>query len=101
MEEHVFLSGADCYALRCAFLHEGRDEITDQRAGEVLDAFAFVVPPAGSAIHSNQNNQTLQLQVDIFLPRCAEWRCVITCRRRTRRLDAGKTEPVSTGAKLE
>ncbi len=31
-ERTVFLSGTDCYALRCAFLHEGREEITEQQA---------------------------------------------------------------------
>jgi len=27
-----FLSGRDCYALRCAFLHQGEFDVTDQRA---------------------------------------------------------------------
>ncbi|MDZ7993125.1 MAG: hypothetical protein RM022_025760 [Nostoc sp. EfeVER01] len=28
----IFLSGEDCYALRCAYLHNGLDEITEQKA---------------------------------------------------------------------
>lgn len=64
--EHIFLNGSDCYALRCAYLHEGRDDITDQRAQQVLKAFQFVVPPKGCTLHRNQTNQSLQLQVDIF-----------------------------------
>lgn len=64
--EHIFLNGSDCYALRCAYLHEGRDNITDQRAQQVLEAFQFVVPPKGWTVHCNQANQSLQLQVDIF-----------------------------------
>lgn len=40
-EGFTFLSGADCYALRCAFLHEGRDDVTRQRAREVVSRFAF------------------------------------------------------------
>lgn len=36
-----YLSGNDCYALRCSFLHEGSDEITHQRVREVLDYFVF------------------------------------------------------------
>jgi len=63
---HVFLSGADCYALRCAFLHEGRDEITEQRAREALERFHFVEPAPNRYIHCNQRNQVLQLQVDVF-----------------------------------
>ena len=44
--ESFFLSGRDCYALRCAFLHEGREEIITQRAREVLDRFQFTVVAA-------------------------------------------------------
>ena len=65
-EKHVFLSGGDCYALRCAFLHEGRDEIITQRAREALDRFQFVVPPHTWTVHCNQFGSKLQLQVDVF-----------------------------------
>lgn len=64
--EHVFLSAADCYALRCSYLHEGGDDITTQIARQALDRFLFVYPPESGTIHCNQSNQTLQLQVDIF-----------------------------------
>jgi hypothetical protein len=64
--EHTFLSGNDCYALRCSFLHEGKSEITEQRAREVLDDFVFVVAPKGSLIHCNQSGKKLQLQIDAF-----------------------------------
>ncbi len=65
-EEHIFLRGEDCYALRCALLHEGTHDITEQRAREVLENFQFVVPPDGWTVHCNQNNNSLQLQVDEF-----------------------------------
>jgi len=32
-----FLSGNDCYALRCALLHEGRDDVSDQKKKEVIE----------------------------------------------------------------
>ena len=66
MPEHTFLAGSDCYALRCAFLHEGRETITDQKAQQVIESFQFVVPPSGWTVHKNQANNKLQLQVDIF-----------------------------------
>ena len=66
MPKHIFLTGSDCYALRCAFLHEGRENISEQKAQQVLDSFQFVVPPSGWTVHNNQMNNTLQLQVDIF-----------------------------------
>jgi hypothetical protein len=63
---HVLLSPSDCYALRCALLHEGREEIIEQRAREALDRFHFIEPPQSGRIHCNQFNNVLQLQVDIF-----------------------------------
>jgi hypothetical protein len=62
---HVFLSSSDCYALRCALLHEGREEITQQRARDALERFHFT-EPSSRIVHLNQINQILQLQVDIF-----------------------------------
>lgn len=63
---HIFLGGQDCYALRCAFLHEGRDEIVDQRARKALESFMFITPPHWGSMHCNQVNSKLQLQVDLF-----------------------------------
>ncbi|WP_395659779.1 hypothetical protein [Nocardioides sp.] len=66
-EPHVFLHGDDCYALRCAVLHEGADDILEQHARKALTAFRFVTPPRGGGqIHCNQINSILQLQVDVF-----------------------------------
>ena len=59
---HVFLSGADCYALRCALLHEGSSDITTQRCRDVLERFHFTV--VGS--HCNQIKSVLQLEVPRF-----------------------------------
>ncbi|MDN4165478.1 hypothetical protein QWY31_08200 [Cytophagales bacterium LB-30] len=64
--EYIFLSGDDCYALRCSYLHEGTSSITHQRARDVLDDFKFVSPPPSGQIHCNQFDNKLQLQVDIF-----------------------------------
>ncbi|MEH6466651.1 MAG: hypothetical protein V7722_03390 [Porticoccus sp.] len=66
-QKHIFLSGNDCYALRCCLLHEGGENIEEQRAREALDNFHFIMPPPnGSCFHKIQNNQSLLLQVDIF-----------------------------------
>jgi hypothetical protein len=62
---HIFLSGDDCYALRCSLLHEGRDNTAHQRSHDSLERFQFIAP-SGFVIHCNQANQKLQLQVDIF-----------------------------------
>jgi len=71
--KHVFLCAEDCYALRCSFLHEGGDNILDQRARKALDDFHFITPPGdGLVVHMNQSTSTLQLQVDIFAMDMAE-----------------------------
>jgi len=36
-----FLPGDDCYALRCALLHLGKEDITDQRKMKILEHFKF------------------------------------------------------------
>jgi hypothetical protein len=65
-KEHVFLSGEDCYALRCSFLHEGLDEISHQKCRKVLDSFLFMTGGPHCNFF-NVNNQTfLQLRVDEF-----------------------------------
>lgn len=66
LQPHIFLTGSDCYALRCAFLHEGRDDIIEQRAREAIDSFAFLVPYGQSVFHCNSADGQLQLQADIF-----------------------------------
>lgn len=64
---HCFLTGSDCYALRCSYLHEGGGEIAHQRARKALDYFHFIVPPEDeNIIHKNLLGDTLQLQVDKF-----------------------------------
>jgi DNA-binding ferritin-like protein (Dps family) len=62
-ELHVFLSGADCYALRCAILHEGSTDITTQHRRDVLDRFHLT---ALVGAHLNQVNFVLQLDVAAF-----------------------------------
>jgi hypothetical protein len=59
------LSGNDCYALRCSFLHQGLSDVTAQSARRVVSHFRFSIP-TGSFIHLNNVNGATQLQVDIF-----------------------------------
>lgn len=66
-EKSVFLTGDDFYALRCAYLHGGTDEILGQRARQILEKFEFCAPIQDGIIHCNLGNDiVLQLQVDIF-----------------------------------
>lgn len=63
---HVFLTGQDCYLLRCSYLHEGGGSIAG-KAKAVLEHFHFISPPGnGNSYHKIQNNRKLLLQVDRF-----------------------------------
>ena len=63
---HVFLSGKDCYALRCAYLHAGDFAIEGQKIRTALERFHFTAP-SPLVRHCNLvNNVLLQLQVDLF-----------------------------------
>ncbi|OFW28590.1 MAG: hypothetical protein A3H97_05110 [Acidobacteria bacterium RIFCSPLOWO2_02_FULL_65_29] len=65
-ETVVFLSGEDCYALRCAFLHEGDFDISGQMVRKALTSFTFIVPPPGMTLHNISSGSRLALQVDCF-----------------------------------
>lgn len=64
--EETFLSGRDCYALRCSFLHEGGSCISHQRARDILSDYIFIVPKNGNIYHNNLSDDVLQLQIDCF-----------------------------------
>lgn len=59
-------SGNDCYALRCAYLHEGTGEIITQRAREILDEIKFSEPNHQMNLHGSIINNKLVLHIDIF-----------------------------------
>ena len=63
---HTFLSGEDCYALRCAFLHQGEFRLTDQPVRQVLEKISFTIPHPNWDIHKNQKEGVLQLEVARF-----------------------------------
>ena len=72
-EEHVrialselYLTGNDCYALRCAFLHEGKGSIIEQRAREILDEIKFVEPNGQFVLHKSIQNNKIILHIDLF-----------------------------------
>lgn len=37
----VFMTPGDCWALRCSLLHEGSDDVGEQRAKETVSRFRF------------------------------------------------------------
>lgn len=66
--ETLSLSGFDCYALKCAFLHEVNSEVSDEKKRQVSENFIFISPlPTCNVIHRHYIHKKLQLQVDIFV----------------------------------
>jgi hypothetical protein len=65
-ELHVFLSGDDCYALRCSLLHEGTGDVEKQKISKILKSVRFNEPPDKGMMHLTQLKNVLQLQVDAF-----------------------------------
>ena len=66
-----FLSGNDCYALRCALLHSGKDDISDQKKKEVLDHYVFLTKGSHcnlikDCIFNGEKKSFLQLNVQNF-----------------------------------
>jgi hypothetical protein len=65
--EVTFLEGADAYALRCAFLHAGTDDISRQKARRALERFILTAPQGRSVMHNNiLGDGLLQVRVDLF-----------------------------------
>ncbi|MGM0654058.1 MAG: hypothetical protein ACQETR_01855 [Thermodesulfobacteriota bacterium] len=63
----IFLTGKDCYALRCSLLHEGHQDLRNQKANETLQKIHFVVPESEKNRHKiNFSNIEFQLEVDKF-----------------------------------
>ncbi len=59
---HVFMTGDDCYVLRCSMLHQGIDDVAHQKKKGVLDKFHFTTLPA----HRIQVDKALSLNVQTF-----------------------------------
>lgn len=68
---NLLLNGSDCYALRCSFLHNGSEDITSQRAQEVMEKFYFVQPLKGWSFNTRARGTMLIVQVDRF--------CLLVC----------------------
>lgn len=62
-EVHAFMTGEDCYALRCALLHSGRTQIDDDKVKTTLEKIHFT---AVEGMHCNQLYGALQIDVAIF-----------------------------------
>lgn len=60
------LNSGDIYSLRCAFLHNGTNNIEEQRARKLIHQFRFGYSNNGNIAHRNYSNYdgVLTLQVD-------------------------------------
>lgn len=68
-DNHEFLSGEDCYALRCSLLHNGTDSIINQNKRKVLHEFRFndvLYNYLHCCTSTEQGNRFLYLNVRTF-----------------------------------
>ncbi|EDQ02853.1 hypothetical protein DSM14862_03751 (plasmid) [Sulfitobacter indolifex] len=63
--QHAFLSGAECYALKCAMLYQGFDADNGRRK-DAIDAFYRFHFTSVATEHCEHKNRTLQLHTDRF-----------------------------------
>jgi hypothetical protein len=62
------MSGVDCYALRCAYLHAGSLDVSKQHRKDILRRFIFKAPtPGGNPSHLVKINDILVLQTHFFV----------------------------------
>ncbi|ENQ1529614.1 hypothetical protein ACEOHI_000872 [Vibrio parahaemolyticus] len=61
-KEMIFLTATDCWALRCSLLHQGTDDITEQKAQEIISKFEFTT----MRMHRIKTNSVLTLNVASF-----------------------------------
>lgn len=65
LSQYDFFSGKDCYALRCAFLHEGDMDTTGQNAQEFVDGFSFVVSESSLWSISNSYGKKANIGLNV------------------------------------
>ena len=61
----VFMTGRDCYALRCAALHQGTFDVSEQKARDVVDRFILHHSEA-MPIHNFQKDKKLVIDLTTF-----------------------------------
>ena len=93
----AFMTGGDFFALRCAYLHQGLDDLSDHgKAKCILDKFVFVFSHY-TLQHLNLTSNALQVDVVIFCQNIAaavnSWLAEISG-------DSEKQERIQTMAKI-
>lgn len=69
-EPFTYLPGAEAYALRCAYLHSGTDNV--ERGSAVLSRIRFLGPPSPAAFGYSVSTRTLNVGLEQFV----EWVCL-------------------------
>ena len=69
-EPFTYLPGSEAYALRCAYLHSGTDDV--DRNGSVMKRIGFLGPPSSAHLGFDEQNRKLNVGLEQFV----EWVCV-------------------------
>lgn len=102
------MKAEDLYALRCAFLHHGEDDIESQRARESINKFMFVnSSQTGIIAHNNISIKTnpngkidtrLQLDVNILCTQMIE--AVVKWQQNNQNYQDGKLMEIQSSGNL-
>lgn len=69
-EPFTYLPGPDAYALRCAYLHSGTDEVDGPTTSH--HRIRFLGPPSSAAFGYSEKTRTLNVGLEQFI----EWTCL-------------------------
>ena len=71
-ETITFLTGNDCYALRCSYLHEGSNNVSEQTAREIITEKFVLMFSQGINFHKCSNRGKIVLFLPDFCKDIAE-----------------------------
>lgn len=62
-----YLTGLDFYAIRCAYLHQGFDEVDSQKSKDIIDKFQFISSGSHCALLQNNTYDNVKQKTQLIL----------------------------------
>jgi len=64
-QHDIIIPGGEFYVLRCAYLHEGSEDVSNQQKKDVIERYRFLAPQKGLTVHPRQIGGTRIFQLPI------------------------------------
>lgn len=66
LDQHdIIIPGGEFYVLRCAYLHEGSEDVSTQQKSDIIERYRFLGPQKGLTVHPRQIGGTRIFQLPI------------------------------------